>query len=168
VHRTLVYGALSVCVIGIYVLAVVGLGALIQARGNLGISLLTTVAVAVLFQPLRSRLQRGKSRLIYGERDDPSAVTSRLGRRLEATLASEAVLPTAVETQTCLRITPGSHRMSAAWTSSYSAYYAKKAHYIILEDVKGVPVVIQYGDDDLDEFVPVAKKVLDSVEWTGA
>ncbi len=51
---------------------------------------------------------------------------------------------------------------------SYSAYYAKKAHYIVLEDVKGVPVVIQYGDEDFDEFVPVAKKVLDSVEWTGA
>ncbi len=97
-HRTLVYGALSACVIGTYVLAVVGFGTLFQARGNLGISLLATVVVAVLFQPLRSRLQRGVSRLIYGERDDPSAVTSRLGRRLEATLAPEAVLPTVVET----------------------------------------------------------------------
>ena len=35
---------------------------------------------------------------MYGERDDPSAVTSRLGRRIEATLAPEAVLPTVVET----------------------------------------------------------------------
>jgi signal transduction histidine kinase len=35
---------------------------------------------------------------MYGERDDPYAVTSRLGRRLEATLAPEAVLPTVVET----------------------------------------------------------------------
>ena len=97
-YRTLVYGALSACVIGTYVLAVVGLGAAFQARGNLGISLLATVVVAVLFQPLRSRLQRGVSRLIYGERDDPSAVTSRLGRRIETTLAPEAVLPTVVET----------------------------------------------------------------------
>jgi two-component system NarL family sensor kinase len=97
-HRTLVYGALSACVIGAYVLAVVGLGTLFQARGNLGISLVATGVVAVVFQPLRGRLQRGVSRLIYGERDDPSAVTSRLGRRLEATLAPEAVLPTVVET----------------------------------------------------------------------
>ena len=52
----------------------------------------------MLFQPLRSRLQRGVNRLMYGERDDPSAVTSRLGRRLEATLTPEAVLPTVVET----------------------------------------------------------------------
>src|SRR5215207_10045919 len=98
INRTLVYSALSTCVVGIYVLAVGALGALFQTRGNLGVSLLATGAVAVLFQPLRSRLQRGVNRLMYGERDDPYAVTSRLGRRLEATLAPEAVLPTVVET----------------------------------------------------------------------
>ncbi len=43
----------------------------------------------------------------------------------------------------------------------------KKARYIVLEDVKGVPVVIQYGDENFDKFVPVAEKVLKSVEWTG-
>jgi signal transduction histidine kinase len=98
INRTLVYGALTACVVGIYVLAVGGLGALLQARGNFGVSLLATGTVALLFQPLRSRLQRGVNRLMYGERDDPYAVTSRLGRRLEATLAPEAVLPTVVET----------------------------------------------------------------------
>jgi signal transduction histidine kinase len=98
INRTLVYGALSACVIGIYVLAVVALGALFQAQGNLGVSLLATGLVAVLFQPLRSRLQRSVNRLMYGERDDPYAVISRLGRRLEATLAPEAVLTTVVET----------------------------------------------------------------------
>src|SRR3954471_23860154 len=36
--------------------------------------------------------------MIYGDRDDPSAVISRLGQRVEATLAPEAVLPTVVET----------------------------------------------------------------------
>jgi len=34
---------------------------------------------------------------MYGERDDPYAVLSRLGRRLEGALAPEAVLPTLVE-----------------------------------------------------------------------
>jgi two-component system NarL family sensor kinase len=98
INRTLVYGSLSACVIGTYMLAVVGLGVLFQVRGNPAISLLATVVVAVLFQPLRSRLQRSVNRLMYGERDDPSAVTSRLGRRIEATLAPEAMLPTVVET----------------------------------------------------------------------
>jgi signal transduction histidine kinase len=98
INRTLVYGALSACVVGIYVLAVGALGALFQAQGNLGISLLATGVVALLFQPLRGRLQRGVNRLMYGERDDPYTVISRLGRRLEATLAPDTVLPTLVET----------------------------------------------------------------------
>jgi two-component system NarL family sensor kinase len=98
INRTLVYGALTACVVGIYVLAVGGLGALFQAGGNLVVSLLATGVVAVLFQPLRSRLQRGVNRLMYGERDDPYAVISRLGRRLEATIAPETVLPTIAET----------------------------------------------------------------------
>jgi signal transduction histidine kinase len=54
--------------------------------------------VALLFQPLRGRLQRGVNRLMYGERDDPYAVLSRMGERLEATLAPQAVLPTIAET----------------------------------------------------------------------
>jgi len=98
INRTLVYGSLSAGVAGIYVLAVVGLGALFQARGNLAVSLVATGAVAVLFQPLRNRLQRGVNRLMYGERDDPYAVLSRLGRRLEATIAPEAALTTIVQT----------------------------------------------------------------------
>ena len=98
INRTLDYGALSACVVGIYILAVGGLGPLFRARGNLAISLLATGLVAVLFQPLRSTLQRGVNRLMYGERDDPYAMLSRLGRRLEATIVPERVLPTVVET----------------------------------------------------------------------
>jgi len=98
VNRTLVYGALSACIVGIYVLTVVALGALFRAQGNLAISLLATGLVATLFQPLRGRLQRGVNRLMYGERDDPYAVISRLGKRLEAAIAPDTVLPTVVET----------------------------------------------------------------------
>src|SRR5215203_3625816 len=98
INRTLVYGALSACVVGIYVLVVVALGTVFQARGNLAISLLATGFVAVLFQPLRMRLQRGVNRLMYGERDDPYAVLSRLGQRLEAALDPDPALNTVVQT----------------------------------------------------------------------
>jgi hypothetical protein len=98
ISRTLVYATLTACVIGIYVLIVVGIGAVLRTGDNLLVSLLATGLVAVLFQPLRERLQRGVNRLLYGERDDPYAVLSRLGRRLEETLAPEAVLPTVVRT----------------------------------------------------------------------
>ncbi len=98
VNRTLVYGALTACVVGIYIVVVGYLGALFETRGNLLISLFATGIVAVLFQPLRGRLQRAVNRLTYGERDDPYTVVSRLGQRLEAALAPDDVLPTIVET----------------------------------------------------------------------
>jgi signal transduction histidine kinase len=98
VNRTLAYAALTASVIGLYVLVVGGLGAVLQARGNLLVSLLATGLIAILFAPLRERLQRGVNRLMYGERDEPYKVISRLGERLEGTLAPEAVLPTIIQT----------------------------------------------------------------------
>ena len=98
INRTLVYGALSAIVVALYTLIVVALGALFQVRADLAVSLVATGVVAVLFAPLRERLQRGANRLMYGERDDPYAVLSRLGRRLEATIAPKATLETIVET----------------------------------------------------------------------
>lgn len=98
INRTLVYAALTVCVVGIYVLVVGYLGTLLRTGGNLAISLVATGVVAVLFAPLRDRLQQGVNRLMYGERDEPYAAVSRLGERLEGTLAPEAVLPAIVET----------------------------------------------------------------------
>ncbi len=100
INRTLVYGMLTASIVAIYALIVGGLGTLLHLWGNLGLSLLATGLIAVLFQPLRQRLQQAVNRLLYGERDDPYKVISRLGQRLEATLAPEAVLPTIVETVT--------------------------------------------------------------------
>jgi signal transduction histidine kinase len=101
INRALVYGALTASVVGLYVLAVGALSALFQeASGNLLVSLLATGLVALLFHPLRTRLQRSVNRLMYGQRDEPYAVLSRLGQRLEATLAPEEALSTIVETVT--------------------------------------------------------------------
>jgi signal transduction histidine kinase len=98
INRALVYGGLTGIVVGLYVIVVGALGTLFQAGGNLFLSILATGLIAILFQPLRQRLQRGVNRLMYGEREDPYAVLSRLGQRLKATLAPAAVLPTIVET----------------------------------------------------------------------
>jgi signal transduction histidine kinase len=98
INRTLVYGLLTACVIGLYILVVALLGTLLSALGNLFISLLATVLVAVLFYPLRERLQQAVNRLMFGERDDPYSILLRLGNRLEATMTTDSVLPTIVET----------------------------------------------------------------------
>src|SRR5439155_1856097 len=63
INRTLVYGALTASVIGLYVLVVGGVGLLFQAQGNLLIALLATGLIAVLFHLLRDRLQRAVNRL---------------------------------------------------------------------------------------------------------
>jgi signal transduction histidine kinase len=97
INRTLVYGALTTTIVGLYILVVGALGTQLQASGNLLVSLIATGLVAVVFQPLRERLQRGVNRLLYGERDEPYMVLTRLGRRLEETLATTAVLPMIVE-----------------------------------------------------------------------
>jgi signal transduction histidine kinase len=98
INRALVYVTLTACIVLLYMLVVGSLGVLLQNQGNFVVSLLATGLVAVLFQPLRNRLQRAVNRLMYGERDDPHAVLSRLGSLMEATVAPEAVLPTLVET----------------------------------------------------------------------
>ncbi|MDQ4127423.1 MAG: histidine kinase, partial [Actinomycetota bacterium] len=98
VNRTLVYGLLTACVVGLYVLMVAGAGALFQGRVNVVVSLLATGLVALLFHPLRARLQRAVNRLMYGQRDEPYAVLSRLGERLGERPAPEESLSTVVET----------------------------------------------------------------------
>src|SRR5215211_6860525 len=98
INRTLVYGVLTASIVGVYVAIVGGLAELLHTRGSLLASLLATGLVAVLFAPLRDLLQRSVNRLMYGEREDPYGVLSRLGQRLEATLEPHAVLPAVAET----------------------------------------------------------------------
>jgi signal transduction histidine kinase len=105
ISRTLLYAALSVCVVGVYTFTVGYLGTLVRSGDNLLISLAATGLVAVLFQPLREQLQRAVTRLLYGRRDEPYAVLSGLDRQLASTLAAETVLPTMVnEIRSALRL----------------------------------------------------------------
>ena len=97
ISRSLVYALLTACLIAAYVGLVSVLGGLLSTRASLGVSLVATVVVAVLFEPARRRIQLGVDRLLFGERRNPSAVLARLGR-LEATLAPELVLAGVAQT----------------------------------------------------------------------
>lgn len=98
VNRTLVYGALTFGIVALYVLLVGVFGTLSQTSGNLFLSLLATGLIAIVFQPLRERLQRAVNRLTYGERDDPYRVLTRLGAQLESAMEPSAALTQTVET----------------------------------------------------------------------
>lgn len=98
INRTLVYGGLSACVIGLYVLIVGYLGALFRTPNNTVVALIATALVAIAFQPLRGLLQRAINRLMYGERDAPYQVLARLDQQLARALPPEEVLPALVKT----------------------------------------------------------------------
>jgi len=98
INRALVYGSLSAVVVGAYIMVVGALSTLLYVHGSLFVSILGTGVVALLLVPLRERLQRTANRLMYGERDDPHAVLSRLGQRLEETLTPDMLLSAIVET----------------------------------------------------------------------
>ncbi len=89
---------MSTILIGIYLVVAGYLGTLFHTEDSVTGSLITAGIVAVLFAPLRDRLQQTVNRLMYGERDDPYKVLSDLGERLESTLTPDAVLPTITET----------------------------------------------------------------------
>jgi signal transduction histidine kinase len=97
-NRTLVYGSLTALIIALYVAIVGGLGALFHTPTNAVTGLVATAVIAILFQPLRDRLQRGVNRLLYGERDDPAAVLTQLAQHLETADAPTAILPNLVQT----------------------------------------------------------------------
>jgi signal transduction histidine kinase len=98
INRALVSVALTAAVIGIYVLVVGSIGLLFQAQFNWLMALIATGLVAVLFQPLRERLQRGVNRILYGRRDEPFTVLTQLGKKFESALTPDKILPTLVET----------------------------------------------------------------------
>ena len=92
-NRALVYGALTAVVLLIYVVIVGGAGVLLQTQVNWVTAVVATGLVAVLFQPLRERLQRGVNRLMYGQRDEPFEALASTGQRLEGTLVPGVVYP---------------------------------------------------------------------------
>jgi signal transduction histidine kinase len=99
INRTLVYLLLSGIIAGGYIAIVTGIGAVVPHHG-LAVELLAAGLAAVVFSPVRARLQALVNRVMYGERDDPYAALSRLADRLDATLSPDEVLPTIVDSVT--------------------------------------------------------------------
>ena len=97
VNRALVYVALTAFVIAAYGLIVGYLGTAFHSE-NILFSLIATGLIAILFQPLRERLQRAVNRLMYGERSEPYRLLNRLAQRLEFAFDRNAALPLATET----------------------------------------------------------------------
>lgn len=96
--RSLLYGLLTLALGTTYVGVVAGLGSLAVPGRGLAAPVLATVVLALLFRPLKDRLQRGISRLLYGNREEPYVVLTRLGRLLAQAGETEDVLRTIPDT----------------------------------------------------------------------
>ena len=97
-NRALVYGTLTLGTILLYILIVGLVADLFNLEDRTLIAFFSTGLVAVLFQPIRERLQLVVNRLMYGDRDDRNMVISRLGSKLETIYGTEDVTNTIVET----------------------------------------------------------------------
>jgi signal transduction histidine kinase len=105
INRGLVYSALTVFVVAGYSLIVSGLNVaftrlnpLNDHNGQFLVPLIATSLIVITFQPLRDRVQRGVNRLMYGERDEPYQVLTRLGQSLESAIEPTSALPLTVDT----------------------------------------------------------------------
>lgn len=97
INRTIVYALLTAIVIATYVGLVVGVGALLPVEES-ALALVATGLVAVGFAPLRGVVQGGVNRLMFGQRDDPYAVLTKMGRLLATSGPPEEALQSLVET----------------------------------------------------------------------
>lgn len=96
--RSLLYGLLTLALGTTYVGVVAGLGSLTAPGRGLAAPVVATVVLALVFRPLKDRLQHGISRLLYGNREEPYVVLTRLGRRLAEAGETEDVLRTIPDT----------------------------------------------------------------------
>lgn len=93
IQRTLIYGFLTAFVVGAYALIVGGLGAIFHASEQFLFSVMATAIIAVLFQPLRERWQRVVDRMMFGDRNNPYTVISRLSEQLGSNDLPGTLLP---------------------------------------------------------------------------
>ncbi|WP_052487344.1 sensor histidine kinase [Gordoniibacillus kamchatkensis] len=161
-NRTLVYVVLSGVGILAYALLVGVFGLLFQGRTNGVVGLLVAGLAAVLFHPLRERVQISVNRLVYGERDDPYQVLAGLSQRLEGALTQRSLLPAVVETTAhALRLPYAAIAMQTSDGTERIAAFGKPQ-----AACSSIPLTVQgeqvgklvLGIDNVQEALPPGKR----------
>jgi signal transduction histidine kinase len=112
----IVYGSLTVLITAVYVTAVVGVG----ARTSVLPSVPATILIAVLFAPVKERLERAARRLVLGVRASPYEALAALPHQLaEAPMASD-VLPRTAEALTAGLGVPAARVRTADGNTAWS------------------------------------------------
>ena len=87
--RTIVFVTLAAFITGLYAVTVVGIGTLIGDPTNLALTIGTTALVAVLFEPVRARVQQWANRAVYGRRATPYEILTSIVDDLPTGSAAE-------------------------------------------------------------------------------
>jgi signal transduction histidine kinase len=95
-HRTLVWLTMSAAVVGIYAAVVITVAALVPDHHAWWPPALAAALAALALIPLRDKLQRGVTRVVYGRWHEPYEVLAGLGERLEAAADIDRLLEAAV------------------------------------------------------------------------
>jgi len=100
IRRSIVYGALSLVILLVYVAVAASLGVAAGARLGLDVevAVVLTVVIAILFQPIRSRLQAVADRWVFGARPTKYEAVSEFGLTIERAAEPGELLPRLVET----------------------------------------------------------------------
>ncbi|WP_316568815.1 GAF domain-containing sensor histidine kinase [Neobacillus sp. YIM B06451] len=98
IHRTVLYGILSILVVLFYSVSVSVLSLYIVEEDRMISSLITAGIIAFCFQPVKVKLQSFVNRLVYGDRDNPLFILTQLNSILTAASSMEKVLPLVVTT----------------------------------------------------------------------
>jgi signal transduction histidine kinase len=153
IARTLVYGVLAGLIGVVYVSIVVGIGSLLGGS-DLGWSIAATAIVAVVFEPVRSRIQRWVNRLVYGRRATPYEVLADLTGRLARTEREEGLLD---RMATRVAEGTGADRV-VVWTATAGGFEplatepaepAPRSAETSLRDLPGVAVPIEHDGEVL-------------------
>jgi signal transduction histidine kinase len=153
INKTLVYGGLAAVITAVYLLVVVGIGALIGRNEQFLLSLVATAVIALAFQPLRHRAQRLANRFVYGKRATPYEALSEFSEHLSATYSQEDILDRMV-------------RILAQGTGAERAeIWVRAGHQLVLAStspqapIASMPLVMQDGalpELQRDTVVPVS------------
>jgi signal transduction histidine kinase len=84
ISKTVTYGVLIVFITAVYALVVVGIGGIVRGgdEPGLALSIAAVAIVAVVFEPLRNRVQGWANRIVFGNRASPYEVLSQTTARL--------------------------------------------------------------------------------------
>ncbi len=127
VKRTVVAALVAAAFTAVYVLVVLGVGAMTGRRGSSQLTFAAAALAAVLLQPVRVRAGLLADRLVYGRRATPYEVLSEFSGQIAGTYSTEDVLPRmarmlveatgAQRAEVWLR-TAGREHLEAAWPSA--------------------------------------------------